>query len=49
MASSSQPRNRLGKRRSKDDTVPTHMWKKKTEKDENKEVLRKLVPKKFWK
>ena len=30
MASSSQPRNRLGKRRSKDDTVPTHMWKKKT-------------------
>ena len=52
MASSPQSRNRLGERRSEDDALPTYMWKKKvrkTEKDEDKEVLKKLVPRRFWK
>ena len=29
VASSPQSRNRLGKRRSKDDALPTYIWKKK--------------------
>jgi len=56
MASSPQPRNRLGKGRSKNDMVPIYIWKKKagskikrTEEDEDEKVLRELVSKKFWK
>jgi len=57
VASSPQPRNRLGKGRDEDDTLPTYMWKKKqegkekkvrkTEKNKDKEVLRELVPRRF--
>ena len=58
VASSPQSRNRLGERRSEDDALPTYMWKKqevkekkvrKTKKDKDKEVLKKLVPRRFWK
>ena len=58
MASSLQSRNRLGKRRGEDDALPTPICGKrkqegkekkvrKTEKDEDEEVLRKLVPRRF--
>ena len=56
MASSPQPRNRLEKGESKNDIVPTYMWKKKaggerkgSKENKNEKVLRELVPKKFWK
>jgi len=58
VASSPQSRNRLGERRSEDDALPTYMWKKqevkekkvrKMEKDEDEKVLKKLVPRRFWK
>ena len=43
----------MGKRGSKNNTLPAYMWKekevKKVEKDENKEILKRLVSKRFWK
>jgi len=43
----------LGKRESKNNILPVYMWKekevKKVEKDKNEEMLKKLVPKRFWK
>ena len=59
MASSPQPRNRLGKGRGEDDACPPICGKrkqegkekkvKKTEKNEDKKVLRELVSRRFWK
>ena len=57
MASCPQPRNRLRERRSENDVMSIYMWKKeagnkgrevkKVERNENKEMLERLVPRDF--